>query len=202
MAISGECGESSADRMLQYLRSFLLASDWDESKGILERHPELMNDAGYSMIDIMAGDADAARAVFPALEEGEALRKLARHRTVLARCGDVGIDRAFAELGVGEKLRHKNKIKNTSLTCVSIGSLASLILCITESSAFDSVFFGVAFLTQVGILFYLYVRWDEMSARSRWGTTAAGTLMGVLAFAGILILIAIAVVGIFVSLFG
>jgi hypothetical protein len=42
------------------------------------------------------------------------------------------------------------------------------------ASVFNAVFYGIIFLAQAGILCYLYIKWDEMPVRSRWGITAAG----------------------------
>jgi hypothetical protein len=91
-------GKSGAERMFGNLLSFLRASNWTESKHILERHPELMNDAGSFMIDAMASDPQTATNVFPMFGNAEALRMVDQHRTILARSKEVGIDRAFREM--------------------------------------------------------------------------------------------------------
>jgi len=76
--------------LVQTLFAFIQAETWEESRRILEAHPELLTDEA---------DAVLGRLIDTAQAQGDetALRIFERHRTLLRRCREVGIPRAFAE---------------------------------------------------------------------------------------------------------
>ncbi|MBN1483898.1 MAG: tetratricopeptide repeat protein [Chloroflexia bacterium] len=73
-------------QLLKTLRAFLLAGTWNESRRIVEEHPELLSDR----VDAMIGQMLAA------LEESPARSLLEAHCTLLRRCREVGVGAAFA----------------------------------------------------------------------------------------------------------
>ena len=76
-----------ATPLLQALQSFLQAHTWDESRRILEQHPELLTDE----------TDDLLRQLMEAQEDKDTLRYLEERRALLRRCREVGIEAAFAE---------------------------------------------------------------------------------------------------------
>ncbi|HLX51466.1 MAG TPA: hypothetical protein VKS82_24325 [Streptosporangiaceae bacterium] len=72
---------------------FLMASTWDDSRRVLNAHPELIN-VGAELIDVMLTDPAGA---LRGLTRSEAETALNEHRAVLMRCQQVGVARAFAE---------------------------------------------------------------------------------------------------------
>ena len=89
---------SGADRLGREVVTFLRAPNWSVSRQVLEAHPELLNDAGYFILSSLATDPDSAVKIYPGLDEKKALELMARHRILVARCRQVGISQAFAEL--------------------------------------------------------------------------------------------------------
>jgi len=84
--------EDANQQIMQTLVDFVQAPTWEESKRLLELHPELLQpeiDAGLQQW-AMQQENDSAR------------QSLEVYRALLARCRDMGIDVAFAELQ-GEK---------------------------------------------------------------------------------------------------
>lgn len=88
----------SADQTMNALMNFLHAPNWDASRRVLDAHPELVN-VGADMIDMMLTDPTTTALAYRGRSDAESLLRL--HRTVLARCKQVGVSRAFNEL------RHK-----------------------------------------------------------------------------------------------
>jgi tetratricopeptide (TPR) repeat protein len=86
--------EAALRALTQTLEEFIGARTWDESRRILEAHPELLTDEA----DALLGQRIAAA---QAQGDEEARRILEEHRVLLRRCREVGIERAFAELGGG-----------------------------------------------------------------------------------------------------
>lgn len=86
------------------MMSFLTASTWDESFGILRVHPELLG-LGVEFIDVLLKDPTVA---YPGLSRSEAAARLRAHRAVLVRCRTVGTAAAFAEIGRGTSRRREH----------------------------------------------------------------------------------------------
>ena len=77
--------------------SFLHARNWVDSRRVLDTHPELVN-VGAEMIDMMLTDPSTTALAYRGLSQSDAETLLKTHRNVLARCRQVGVSRAFAEL--------------------------------------------------------------------------------------------------------
>jgi hypothetical protein len=84
-----------AEQTMNALMNFLHAPNWDASRRVLDAHPELLN-VGIDMIDMMLTDPATTAMAYRGRSDAETL--LRNHRTVLARCKQVGVSRAFAEL--------------------------------------------------------------------------------------------------------
>jgi hypothetical protein len=89
---------SGADRLGREVVTFLRAPNWPVSRQVLEAHTEILNDAGYFILSSLATDPVSAMKIYPGLDEKKALELMARHRLLVARCRQVGISQAFAEL--------------------------------------------------------------------------------------------------------
>ena len=89
--------EAALRALTQTLEEFIRARTWDESRRILEAHPELLTDEADAMLGRLI---DAAQA------QGDeaAIRIFERHRALLRRCREVGVEEAFAELRRGSEL--------------------------------------------------------------------------------------------------
>ena len=72
------------------LQQFIEAETWDESRRIVEEHPELLSDEADELLGQMV---DAAQAQ----GDENARRVFEQHRALLRRCRGVGVERAFAE---------------------------------------------------------------------------------------------------------
>jgi hypothetical protein len=77
--------EAALRALTRTLEEFIGARTWDESRRILEAHPELLTD-----------EADALLGQWIAAAQAQG-RILEEHRVLLRRCREVGIPRAFAE---------------------------------------------------------------------------------------------------------
>jgi N-acetylglucosamine kinase-like BadF-type ATPase len=88
--------EAALRALTQTLEEFIRARTWDESRRILEAHPELLTDEADAMLGRLI---DAAQA------QGDeaAIRIFERHRALLRRCREAGIEEAFAELRRGSE---------------------------------------------------------------------------------------------------
>jgi len=75
---------------VQTLFAFIQAETWEESRRILEAHPELLTDEADAVLGQLIDTAQARG-------DEAALRIFERHRALLRRCREVGIPRAFAE---------------------------------------------------------------------------------------------------------
>ena len=78
--------------LAQTLQDFIQADTWDESRRILEAHPELLTDEADALLGQLLQAAQAQG-------DEDARHILEEHRALLRRCREVGIERAFAELG-------------------------------------------------------------------------------------------------------
>ncbi len=73
----------------QPLRQFIDASTWNESRRILEQHPELLSeDADHILVLLM----------YESLVHGDPVDLIEMHRNLLLRCREVGVEQAFAEI--------------------------------------------------------------------------------------------------------
>ena len=93
-AFAEKLGGPEGERLIAIARleSFLQARTWGDSRQILLDHPDLLGDGADEML---AQLSDAAH------EQGNesARHVLEEHRSLLARCRQVGVDAAFAEAG-------------------------------------------------------------------------------------------------------
>ncbi|WP_155339617.1 hypothetical protein [Acrocarpospora corrugata] len=84
--------------MLRNLVSFLRARSWNDSRRILDEHPELLYSAASDMLAIMIQDPQTTAMVYPGLSQAKRDPLLREHLGLLRRCREVGVGRAFAEL--------------------------------------------------------------------------------------------------------
>jgi hypothetical protein len=89
---------SPPEQTFNALMAFLKAGTWDDSRRILNAHPELLN-VGPGLIDMMLKDPTLVSMTYPGRTRSEAEALLRKHKTVLARCKQIGVTRAFAEMG-------------------------------------------------------------------------------------------------------
>ena len=83
---------SASQQIMQTLVDLIQAPTWEESKRILESHPELLQP-----------EIDVTLQEWAMQQENESAREsIEEYRVLLARCRDMGVDVAFAELQ-GEK---------------------------------------------------------------------------------------------------
>jgi|GEM_PF-2476971 len=80
--------------LVKTIFAFIQAETLEESRRILEAHPELLTDEADAMLGRLIDTAQAQG-------DEAALRIFERHRALLRRCREVGIPRAFAELSGG-----------------------------------------------------------------------------------------------------
>lgn len=85
------------EELKQILESFITSESVEESRRIVEQHPEVVGAAAEALLEKMA----------QAQESIEARRVFNEHRKLLRRCREAGIADAFAELQPsGEALVH------------------------------------------------------------------------------------------------
>jgi hypothetical protein len=85
--------DNTPQTLIEHLIAFIQARTWDEAQQLVETHPHLLNTAADDVLrELAATQADA-----------EAQMAIEQHRTLLARCRDVGVAVAFAELRVEEE---------------------------------------------------------------------------------------------------
>lgn len=75
--------------LLQAVQELIVARTWDESRRVVEEHPELLDDEAD---DLLGRLLEAARSRGD--ESGE--RVFEEHRALLRRCREVGVEAAFA----------------------------------------------------------------------------------------------------------
>ncbi len=89
-AFAEEVGAQHAELLLEALQAFVAADTWDESRRIVEEHPELLSDEADALLGRMLEAEEVRRT-------SEVRRTLEKHRALLRRCREVGVARAFAE---------------------------------------------------------------------------------------------------------
>ena len=82
------------EQLRQTIFAFIQAETWEESRRILESHPELLTDEADALLGQLIDTAQAQG-------DEAALRIFERHRALLRRCREVGIEQAFAEFSGG-----------------------------------------------------------------------------------------------------
>jgi hypothetical protein len=82
---------SDPEQLKQTIFAFIQAETWEESRRILEAHPELLTDEADAVLRQLIDTAQAQG-------DEAAIRIFERHRALLRRCREVGIEQAFAEL--------------------------------------------------------------------------------------------------------
>lgn len=76
----------SSPELLDIISTFLSAESWDDTKRILEDHPELLEPSSITLITALAIDGD-----------NQVKRICMEHQDFLKRCREVGIEEAFSE---------------------------------------------------------------------------------------------------------
>ena len=89
--------EAAPRALTRTLEEFIGARTWEESRRILEAHPELLTDEADALLGQWIAAAQARG-------DEEARRILEEHRVLLRRCREVGIEEAFAERRWGSEL--------------------------------------------------------------------------------------------------
>ena len=82
---------SDPEQLRQTLFALIQARNLDEALRFLEAHPELLTDEADALLGRLIDTAQARG-------DEAALRIFERHRALLRRCREVGIEQAFAEL--------------------------------------------------------------------------------------------------------
>ena len=88
MARDTDAGRQLA--LAQTLQEFIQARTWDDSRRIVEAHPELLTDEADALLGQLVQAAQAQG-------DENARRLFGEHRALLRRCREAGIPRAFAE---------------------------------------------------------------------------------------------------------
>ncbi len=83
------------DIIMKPLIAFLTAPTWDDSRRVLNAHQDMLP-LWVEVIDVMLTDPTA---VYRGMERSKAEKALQAHRQVLLRCQEVGVSRAFADIG-------------------------------------------------------------------------------------------------------
>ena len=78
---------ANPEQLATTLNSFMLASTWEESQKVVEEHPELLSEEADSLLGGLA----------QAVEDVNVRTMVMKYQTLLRRCREVGIPRAFAE---------------------------------------------------------------------------------------------------------
>ncbi len=76
--------------LLQTLSSFVQAESWSESRRVLDSHPELLSAEAERLLAILIQEAERQG-------DEKSRRGLELRRTLLQRCREVGVERAFLE---------------------------------------------------------------------------------------------------------
>ena len=89
--LTGRRTQSGSENLREILLAFIQADTWDQSRRIVEQHPELLTDETDALLEQLI---EAARMQ----EDENAQRTFEQHRVLLLRCREVGTERAFADL--------------------------------------------------------------------------------------------------------
>jgi hypothetical protein len=117
--------QSGAERMFANMLAFLHAPTWGESRRILLNHPELMNDAGYGMLSIIATDPETVSRIYPHLGRAEREGLIQQHHSLLVRCRQVGVPQAFVELAHDAMVRKWAAMVAADLAAAAADALAA-----------------------------------------------------------------------------
>jgi WD40 repeat protein len=98
--------------MMRALGDFLTASSWQESRSVLNDHPELLN-FGPELLDILI--SKDPNFFYPKRSRSEAIASLRTHRDVLIRCKQVGVSRGIAEIEARERAGRRSPETERSL---------------------------------------------------------------------------------------
>ena len=82
---------STYDRLIAIIRSFVEAESWDESREIVERHPELLTTDVVDALETFARNAEK-------VGNADMAHTFRIHRQLLRRCAEIGTVAAFLEL--------------------------------------------------------------------------------------------------------
>ncbi|MFC5824742.1 hypothetical protein [Nonomuraea insulae] len=77
---------------------FLRASTWPQSREVLAAHPRLLEPMAELILSTMVDDPDLPLLVYPEMNDHRAAELLRMHESLLTRCREVGIGRAFEEM--------------------------------------------------------------------------------------------------------
>src|SRR4051812_19471027 len=82
---------STYERLIAAIRAFVEAESWDESRQIVEEHPELLTTEVIDALETFARNAEKA-------SNPDMADRFRVHRALLRRCAEVGTVAAFLEL--------------------------------------------------------------------------------------------------------
>ncbi len=82
--------QTTIHALIQVIQQFIFARTWADSQRFVEAHPELLRSATDALLNQLIATARVQG-------DQDAIRHLEEHRTLLRRCREVGIERAFAE---------------------------------------------------------------------------------------------------------
>ncbi|MGH8884729.1 MAG: hypothetical protein ACRDYX_06065 [Egibacteraceae bacterium] len=109
--VAGGAGSGHADqgadtsdevRLGMLLFKFVAAPTWDQSRRLLDEHPELLSVAVDAVLErLITGAGGIIEQMMPAADSGRVeseVESLERHGRLLRRCREIGVDAAFAEV--------------------------------------------------------------------------------------------------------
>ncbi|HNU06073.1 MAG TPA: tetratricopeptide repeat protein, partial [Anaerolineae bacterium] len=76
--------------LLPLIKQFIQAESWNASRRIVEQHPELLSDEADELLEVLIASAHVQN-------DNRAVQMFEEHRSLLRRCREAGIARAFVE---------------------------------------------------------------------------------------------------------
>ena len=166
--------------MMRALGDFLTASSWQDSRSVLNDHPELLN-FGADVIDILI--SKDPNFFYPKRSRSEAIALLKTHRVVLMRCREVGVSRAIAEIeargGSGRRSletettrprrRRRRIIIGISLLAIA-GAIAGTVVLLTSPGPHGNNYYVAVssdgkFIASASSITHNVYLWDTASKR-------------------------------------
>ncbi|GAA0408043.1 hypothetical protein Acor_80800 [Acrocarpospora corrugata] len=93
-----EPGHPSPRRIFANIIQFLRASTWSESEHILIAHPELLEPLAELIMTHIANNPAMTPMIYPGMVSSQAAGLIRMHEALLARCREIGVQGAFAEM--------------------------------------------------------------------------------------------------------
>ena len=95
--LSKRSRQSDRKNLLEVIFSFIYADTWDESREILEKHPELLSKEADSLFDYLLSTAAQQ-------DDEDSKQMYEAYQGILQRCREVGITEVFVELESSPRL--------------------------------------------------------------------------------------------------